>query len=735
MKKTPELLAPAGNLLSAITAFENGADAVYAGLKKFNARERTENFSDEEFIKLINFAKKRNKKVYVVLNTLLKESELRTVVKQLSFLHNLSPDAIIVQDIGLVYIIRKFFPDLTIHASTQMGIHNSAGVVMAKKMGISRVILERQVTFKELNEITKKSPLALEVFIHGALCSSLSGVCLFSSWINGMSGNRGKCMQLCRRKFTALQKDGFFFSTKDLCLIDKIPEFVKMGISSLKIEGRLRKPDHIAKVVSAYRLAIDSPTKIEDAKQILRGTINRQLSEGFTGSKAIDSVILSDKRGISSTFCGKILSEKKGKSIEISAMRRIHIGDKVRAQNLDDESSATFTVTEIIKNGRKVNKVQDGDKCIISTIETIPYNSALYKTGESYKNYAGLIENIPSKPICSLKLKININAFGIKIKFLNISESLVWIKKETFQEAKKHALDSTTVVNEFSITSSDLFRVSEIKVAVSGNLFVPASILKKLRREFWEWTQKQAELNDIFSPEATAEARFEAFYQKTKNTFLCNEKTTYFLNKEAKTLEKEEIICHNILDFDFTANEVILPFFCPEIKLASLKKDIENAYNCGVRKFRVTSLYAVELLKNFSDIEIYSSFPLPVCNSMAVCGLRKLGYDKVQLWVELEACELRNLVSKSQLPTEIYHFGRLPILVTRAKISKNGEIHDSRDARYEIFHDPITELTYLYPEESFASPNIPNTQKFIDLTKTTPDEKKISTFNTAGTWG
>ena len=173
-KIKPELLAPAGNIVSALTAFDAGADAVYAGLKRFNARERTENFTSEEMSKLLTYAHSIGKRVYVAFNTLIKESEINEAAETLSELAALKPDAVIIQDLGVLHIIREFFPSLTVHASTQMGIHNSEGVKSAAALGMNRVILERQVTIPELENIVAASPIDIEVFIHGAICCSLS---------------------------------------------------------------------------------------------------------------------------------------------------------------------------------------------------------------------------------------------------------------------------------------------------------------------------------------------------------------------------------------------------------------------------------------------------------------------------------------------------------------------------------------------------------------------------------
>ena len=196
---TPELLAPAGSPACALAAFDAGADAIYAGLSKFNARERGENFNPDSMARVIDYAHKLGRKVYVTLNTLVKECELTEVAEYLAELEELAPDALLVQDLGLLRMARECFPKLTLHASTQMGFHNSAGLQIARELGVTRVVLERQMTLDEIAAVKASTDLELEVFIHGALCASLSGQCLFSSYLGGYSGNRGKCKQPCRR--------------------------------------------------------------------------------------------------------------------------------------------------------------------------------------------------------------------------------------------------------------------------------------------------------------------------------------------------------------------------------------------------------------------------------------------------------------------------------------------------------------------------------------------------------
>ncbi|MEI6810372.1 MAG: peptidase U32 family protein, partial [bacterium] len=283
----PELLAPAGTITAGLIAFDCGADAVYAGLPRFNARERGDNFTADEMSRLIAYAHKINRKVYVTLNTLLKETELTEAADIAAALVDMGPDAVIVQDLGLVHVLRTCFPSLTLHGSTQMGLHNSAGAAFAQTIGLSRIILERQVTFEELSAIRKNTNIELEMFVHGALCCGRSGACMFSSWLGGWSGNRGKCKQPCRRRYFSQKGNGFFFSPGDLCLLENVPLLKKAGLSSLKIEGRLRREDYVRSVVSAYRHMLNAApgaeaTALREARGMLMATPGRKWTAGFT---------------------------------------------------------------------------------------------------------------------------------------------------------------------------------------------------------------------------------------------------------------------------------------------------------------------------------------------------------------------------------------------------------------------------------------------------------------------
>jgi len=293
--KLPELLAPAGGMESAIAAINAGADAIYLGGKNFSARSSAQNFTDDEIINLIEFAAVRDVRVYIAVNTLYKNAEIPQVVDFVTRMHSEGAAAFILQDPGLAYILKDKFPQVEIHASTQMSVHSTEGVLYMEKMGFSRVVLARELSLAEIAEINAVAGIETEVFIHGALCVSYSGQCLMSSLIGSRSGNRGKCAQICRTRYTLVeaadkgqapmqgclnstataksrtagslptraalspaQHSGYLLSPKDMMTLDILDKIIAAGAASLKIEGRMKSPEYVYLVTKAYRERLDA---------------------------------------------------------------------------------------------------------------------------------------------------------------------------------------------------------------------------------------------------------------------------------------------------------------------------------------------------------------------------------------------------------------------------------------------------------------------------------------------
>ena len=261
--KKPELLSPVGDFECLKAAVQNGADCVYLGASSFNARARATNFDQNSLKEAVTYAKLHNVKVNLTLNTLIKNEEFEDAVKLAVYAYNIGVDAIIIQDLGLSNYLLKNHPEIPLHASTQMTVHNLAGVQFLEKQGFSRVVLSRELNISEIENIKANTSTEIEVFIHGALCISYSGGCLFSSMVGDRSGNRGLCAQPCRLPYELLNSknekisSGFLLSPRDLCSLDFLPTLVRAGIDCFKIEGRLKTPTYVATVTRIYRKYID----------------------------------------------------------------------------------------------------------------------------------------------------------------------------------------------------------------------------------------------------------------------------------------------------------------------------------------------------------------------------------------------------------------------------------------------------------------------------------------------
>ena len=284
-----ELLSPAGSPEAVIAAVQNGADAVYMGLGDFNARRGAKNFTDEEFEKAVGYCHVRGCKVYITLNTLVNDREISSAVEDARLASRCGADGIIIQDLGLVSAIRQALPDIPLHASTQMSIHNLAGVQAAAEMGMTRAVLARELSLEEIKYITKNSPIETEVFVHGALCFCHSGQCYMSALIGRRSGNRGMCAQPCRMQYSlGGRMDDYPMSLKDNCLVDRLRELEEAGVACVKIEGRMKRPEYTAIVTGIYSKAIKErrqPTP-EEMGMLTKAFSRQGFTQGyFNGDK------------------------------------------------------------------------------------------------------------------------------------------------------------------------------------------------------------------------------------------------------------------------------------------------------------------------------------------------------------------------------------------------------------------------------------------------------------------
>ena len=343
----PELLAPAGSVEAYFAAVAAGADAVYLGLQRFNARERAENFTLGDLCRILPHARSRGVRVYIAMNTVLTEADLPEAISMVHRVAPLSPDALIVQDLGLMRVLRDFFPGMAFHVSTQAGCASSAAADVFAALGAERVILERHLDLSEVRRIVSTARAGVEIFVHGAMCYSYSGKCFFSSFLGGKSGNRGACVQPCRRLYAHAGGEEAVFSTRDLSLMDFLPELVPIGFAAFKIEGRMRSAEYVSGVVSAYRRALDliregrKAEAVEEGRRLLESVIGRGETPGLTGGAAPCEVVAGGATGNVGELVGPIREVREGWAhVPSTAVMR---GDRLRVQFQSDGSGRGFS--------------------------------------------------------------------------------------------------------------------------------------------------------------------------------------------------------------------------------------------------------------------------------------------------------------------------------------------------------------------------------------------------------
>ena len=659
-----ELLSPAGNLELALAAFDGGADAVYGGIAgAFNARMRAANFTFDTLGKLLRYAHANGKRVYLTFNTLVKENELGSMFETLCELAKLRPDALIIQDAGVIHTVKKYFPELKLHGSTQMGIHNSAGVKVMENLGLDRVILERQITLNELKTIAKNSRIELETFVHGSLCCSLSGRCLLSGHLFGQSGNRGQCKQPCRRQYTANGESGYFLSPGDLCGLSLLDEFKSAGIASLKIEGRLRSPDYVWKTARAYRTLLDAaPGKqaeaFAEAEDILNTALSRRKTLGYYDFPAKTPLVDGSTSGVFGMEVGSVEKITR-RGITVLTTAPLHLGDRLRFQPPQGGDGESFSLISMeTAPGKRALKVRAKTKIFIPGKFNAAPQFRLLKIGENGFDFSRQAANLPALRF-PLDMEINFSAarFSISLNGHTVEYPCA------FAPAEKHPLQKEAVQKCFSEAMPEPWCAGNIAVNIDGNFFVPAAELKKIRREFWFLFHDKLDLDELLTVDP---GKMEDFFCETSAT-------------------------PTISEVNIPANYFTIPGFIGENELDLFRKKIAAAYDNGCRTFIVEHWHGFVLLEKYSDITIISRFPLPVTNSKCAKLLSDMGVCAAEFAPELDDADIALLKSRS--PIAIFNRREpLPLLVSRIPL-KSGKWRDRDGNTYTLTNkNGISEL-------------------------------------------
>lgn len=707
--KKIELLSPVGDERGLKAAVNSGANGVYFGAKSFNAREyAAENFDDKAIENAIKFAKLRNVKVYITVNTLVYNDEIDKAILLIKNIYDMGADAIIVQDLGIIDIVRNNL-NIPMHASTQMSCNNTYSVKLLEKLGIERVVLARETSIENIKEIRKNTNIELETFIHGALCVSFSGQCAYSYLHGGRSANRGACTQACRMEYSGGKTD-YPLSAKDLMTIDIIPNLIEAGINSFKIEGRAKRSEYVAITTSIYRKAIDfalqnKNIETEKYKESLIKIFNRGVfSEGYYyNSKDIFENYKPNHNG---EFIGKITDYKKNK-IYIKTDKELNVYDGL---SFGESGKIGMQISDLYKDNIRV-KNGKGNLSFSAVLKNINVGDKVYRTTDKYQMDEAniIIESDNFKHLLNLNCIID---YDKKIKFkinsnYNEKLNLEYISDYLVEEAKNSETKESDIIKALSKTGGTVFKFENINIIINFEKpFIPVKVLNEARRSIINSLEKILIQN-----------RKIDYDKNIKNIF--KEKIEY-PNTNLKVAIISDIN-HKVKDYD----KIIL---FPKIYDANIKKFFNEGLIDGIILPHITFDKDIELIKNIvskdmivicnniGQIEallgkciIWAGIGMNTINNKTVDFLYKLGVSTVISSIEAGK-KLKNTISikRGFIPAMSFAFCPKSIAIGCDKC-KEKNIIDSKN------NVVIFDCVKMHNKISFILENINNKNGEIDI--------------------
>lgn len=685
MKKV-ELLAPCGSMESLYAAVCNGADAVYVGGSRFSARAYASNFDDENLIKAVNYCHLYGVKIYITVNTLIKDKEIKDIIEYVKFLYEIGVDALIIQDTGLTYLIRKNFPDLELHASTQMTIHNAEGAKYYKNLGFKRIVLSRELSINEIKNISDDLNIETEIFVHGALCVCYSGQCLMSSLIGGRSGNRGRCAQPCRLPYTIVKEkydaltannlkkqknelltkeelSGYLLSPKDICTLENIQDIIKSGTTSLKIEGRMKRPEYVAGVVNIYRRAINSYYSSSNEQFDFKGEVKKLAQlfnrEGFSkgylyGNNGRDMMAYSFPKN-TGLFLGKANAD-----LSVRLEDNIAIKDGIRV----DEDG--FTVLKIIKNSKEVEKAVRGD--IVKLIPSnYKQNDTLFKTSDAQllnDLQESFSENYSKKNKLQLVCKFKIDEpFEISCKYAN--KSFI-ASGEKVQKAIKKTVDKERIEENLKKTGNTAFEFSSIEFSYFEEGFLPMSVINSVRRDLLEqvesyiYAQNKRSFSGKFdfNREEKKQNNMESLFVSVQK----NSQLRQCIKEDVKNVIVDIFSRESDIEID-SVSEIDIYIKVPNIikeEFSEIVKSIDK-YSSKIKGI-VTSNAAI--IERYSEsMSIIGDYKLNIFNKYALDYYSSF-LTGTCISVELNRSEIGELTKNPPMPCMMLIYGRIELMVS-----------------------------------------------------------------------
>lgn len=626
-----ELLSPAGNFEMLKSAIKCGADAVYFSGKNFGARKYANNFSDSEIVDAIKYAHLYGVKVYITINTLIKDDEIATFLDYVEFLHKNNVDAVLMQDLGMIQLVRKTFPNLEIHASTQFHAHNIEDLKYLKSIEIKRVVLPREMSLNEIKKLDVE--IEKEVFVHGALCISYSGECLMSSMILNRSGNRGECAGMCRLPYKLLENENYIntqgdylLSTKDLCTINNIKELIESNVNSLKIEGRMKSPEYVAFVTKTYRKAIDNYYSNKDTSvdkkdiEKLKLLYNREFTKGYLlDENKITNQISPNHIGIE---IGKI-TKITNKQIEIKLTKELNQGDAIRFKNSNKGMYVNYIYN---KCGKLINRGNIGDTIYLNNKLNITKLDIVNKTID-----IKLLEEINNYEDKKIPIEIFVKIKQNKKALIEFSDGINKVINESIEPilANNKPITKDVIIEKLSKLGNSIYKLNKITVDLDDNLFIPIKNLNETRRILIEeLNKKREEKNNNF----------------VKETFTLNKTKTNKVNQLSILIddEKDYIELNNDkIDFYTSDKNIYEKYKNNNNVYLKLTRVIKNIQNYEKEKIVTSDIGAANkyVKNNIIHFDMYGN----VTNSITAKYLNEIGIKKINISPELNIKEINNL--------------------------------------------------------------------------------------------
>ena len=665
MKKV-ELLSPAGNFDALKMAVNNGCDAVYIGGKKFGARAFSNNFTDEELLKAINYCHLLGVKVYVTVNTIIYENEIENFINYIDFLHKNKVDAVILQDLGMASLIHQVFPNLELHASTQMNIHTVDQLKLIRKLGFKRAVLAREVDFDTIKKMKEEVDIELEVFVHGALCISYSGQCLLSYMVGGRSGNRGECAGICRQPYDLYKNDKkidltdkYLLSTKDLCLIDKIEDLIKIGIDSFKIEGRMKSPEYVGIVTRNYRKKIDKHLVSENDINNMKKIFYRGYTLGKIFKKEGKDFINGERPNHLGYLIGEVIDYKNGKAF-IKLDKKLLQGDGIRILS---KRETGLIVNKLYFNKLLTNKVTKG-------IAQVEIKEKVFKGDKVYKTYDKELTNFIKESTNEKKIPLRGYFYTKNCNIIfNITDGNNNVEKIIENVIFKSKNKPTTVKEiEEKLTKlgGECFIFTDLKIEIEDNIFIPIKEINNLRRTI---------INEL--------------KEKRLNSKVIYKKEMYNLKVYSK-LEKFNIRfeTNNIKQIEYLIKKGYIVYTSNYLYYLKNKNDNLIYINSRVSPIKIDKTTLSSEISNINNNICDSSFN--AVNSYSVALLHFLGAKKVTTSYEINIKDLEYLINNYKnrynfLPNlEAIIYGKPEVMISKhcilkTYINKNNNCNVCKD--------------------------------------------------------